>query len=164
MRKMIGIVVASALLSGALFAPVHAGKKGNDRTTVRTASYEFDPSQGGLTAWFGEDYGLFFGDPAILPSKKGEVYVDLEIADDSGAPITAAVWQEDGDTTVICNATSAPIDIMGGAAVHVQVFFDLTPAAFAGCETPSMPTTGTVTATFHAPGHVAKPPKSHHDH
>ena len=144
MRRAMVLTVAVALAATTMGVASAGG-----RTTGRkaTSPYKFDVTNPGASAWFGEDLGLFFGDGATFPTKKAERSVTIDVKDDLGRPVTAAVWQEGGPTTVICSKSNR-IGVRGGKALYVQVFVDLTPANFGGCTTPEVPTEGVVTATF----------------
>jgi hypothetical protein len=141
-RKLTMLAVVAALVGG-LVHPVHASGARREES-----SYDFDYTKPGTTAWFGHDYGIFFGDAVEFRTKTSEKLVRLVVADDSGEPVTAGVWQEGSVSKVICERSDATIPIVGGKPVYVQVFVDVTFAEYDGCASPVVPTTGTVTATF----------------
>lgn len=154
-RTIIGLAI-SALVCASI--PVYASAASKSRT--EEARYEFDPTQQGLTGWFGDDYGLFFGDPVEFSTKRKDTHAEVTVTDDSGSEITAAIWQEGGDTTVICGGTSPHLEIRGGKALYVQVFVDVTFAAFDGCDVPALPSSGTITTTLMR--HKSKGQQHHH--
>ena len=143
MRKVMMVAVLAALI-GTLIQPANAGRAGRE---VK-GSYDFDFTNPGVSGWFGHDLGIFFGDAVEFQTRRSEKFVNLVVADDSGDPITAGIWQEGSVSRVICELSDQSIPIVGGKPVYVQVFVDATFAEYDGCASPAVPTTGTVTATF----------------
>ena len=157
MRRSLGAGLALVLLVGGLVAPSNAGP----RTREASATYAFDPAQGGVTAWFSNDMGLFFGDEVVFPTQKDETSVDITVTDDSGETMSAAVWHR--DTTYVICGSAEDLAIRGGKPVYVQVFLELTPAMYEGCDAPALPTQGMVEATFEAAA-VEKDHRDKHEH
>lgn len=133
----------------AAIALVLAGVTPGAAAPARTAEapYDFDVTNPGVSAWFGANYGVFFGDAVTLETRARERSVEIAVTDAGGEPVSAAAWQEDGDASVFCSE-SGRLPISGGQPVFVQVIVDATPQEPGGCATPAVPTTGTVTATF----------------
>ncbi|MDQ3953522.1 MAG: hypothetical protein M3279_11265 [Actinomycetota bacterium] len=136
-------------ISAAAIAFVLAGVTPGVAAPARTAEapYDFDVTKPGASGWFGANYGVFFGDAVTLETRAKERSVDLSVADAGGEAVSAAAWQEGGEAIVFCS-DSGRLPIRGGQPVFVQVIVDATPQEPGGCEAPSVPTTGTVTATF----------------
>lgn len=73
-----------------------------------------------------------------------ERYFTLEVKDVTGLPVYAAVFAPDGSDVVdVCGRTDEPVAAPGG---YVDVW--LTSGNCYGTQTPSVPTTGTVEASF----------------
>ena len=140
MRTTIGTVAIALVLGG--IAP---GGAAPARTVE--APYDFDVTKPGASGWFGANYGVFFGDVVSLEPRAKERVVELSVLDASGDAVSAAAWQEGGETTVFCTG-SGRLPVAGGQPLFVQVIVDATPQEPGGCATPAVPTTGTVTATF----------------
>jgi hypothetical protein len=157
MRRSLGAGLALVLLVGGLVAPSNAAP----REREETAPYAFDPTQGGFTAWFSNDMGFFFGEEVVFPTQKDETSVDITVTDDSGETMSAAVWHR--DTTYVICGSAEDLAIRGGKPVYVQVFLELTPAMYEGCDAPALPTEGTVEATFEATG-SEKYHRAKHEH
>jgi hypothetical protein len=131
------ILLFAVLLLGGLVAPVGA------QGSAQKARYEFSPAQGGgITGWYGNHYGVFFGDAPGFKTNAGDRFVIVHIADDSGEEVSAAAWQKGGPVRAFCN--HARIPIRGGKPVYVQVYLDLTPQEYGGCDLPAHPTSGTI--------------------
>lgn len=158
MRRSLGACLALALLVGVLTAPSSAGPTSREET----ATYVFDPTQGGVTAWFSNDMGVFFGEEVVFRTEKGETSLDITIADDSGETMSVAVWHR--DTTYVICGSAEDLAIRGGKPVYVQVFLELTPAMYEGCDAPALPTQGTVTARFNAGAEKYDAAKHKHQH
>jgi hypothetical protein len=141
MRRATGIVLISLAVVGALGPAAAAPAR-----TVEEP-YDFDLTDPGTSAWYGSNYGVFFGDPVVIETQRRERSVLLSVKDSSAGTVSAAVWQENGETTVFCSE-SERVPVIGGAPLFVQVIVDATPHEPGGCETPAVPTTGTVTAVF----------------
>lgn len=139
MRK-IGIVLAVLALTS-----LHPASAGPARTV--DAPYDFDLTKPGASGWFGANYGVFFGDAVAIDTLRKERFVTVTVADDGGEPVSAAAWQDGAEAVVFCS-DSGRIPIAGGEPVFVQVIVDATPHEPGGCETPALPTTGTMTAVF----------------
>ncbi|HEX2056842.1 MAG TPA: hypothetical protein VHI71_00595 [Actinomycetota bacterium] len=116
---------------------------------VRTAEapYDFDLTKPGASGWYGANYGVFFGDTVTLATRAKERSVELSVVDAGGDAVSAAAWQEGGESVVFCS-DSGRLPIIGGQPVMVQVIVDATPQEPGGCDAPAVPTTGTVTASF----------------
>ncbi len=148
MRRIWILLCAAALV---VTLPIDvAGGKGRGATREARKQYSFSPvSGGGFTGWFDSDYGIFFGRPATFASRAGERIISVEIADDSGSEVAAAVWQRGRGSLdkVICTR-AAHLGITGGKPAFVQVFLETTPRMYAGCEAPALPTKGTISLSF----------------
>ena len=140
MGRRISIAVTALVLAG-----VAPGTAGPARTAE--APYDFDVTNPGASGWFGANYGVFFGDAVMLDTRAKERSVDVSVADAGGDAVSAALWQEGGEAIVFCS-DSGRLPIAGGEPVYVQVIVDATPQEPGGCDTPAVPTTGTVTAVF----------------
>ena len=140
MRKTIGTAAIALVLAN--MAP---GAAAPARTAE--APYDFDVTKPGASAWFGANYGVFFGDAVTLETRAKERVIELSVVDASGDAVSAAAWQEGGETMVFCT-DSGRLPVAGGEPIFVQVIVDATPQEPGGCDTPAVPTTGTVTATF----------------
>jgi hypothetical protein len=105
--------------------------------------------------------GLFFGEEVVFPTQKDETSVDITVTDDSGETMSVAVSHRD-TTYVICGGAE-DLAIRGGKPVYVQVFIELTPAMYEGCDAPALPTEGMVEATFKATG-AEKDHRAKHEH
>ncbi|HEX2195401.1 MAG TPA: hypothetical protein VHJ76_00625 [Actinomycetota bacterium] len=136
-------------ISAAAVALVLAGVAPAGAAPARTAGapYDFDATKPGASGWFGANYGVFFGDAVVLETRAKERSVALTVADAGGEAVSAAAWQEGGEAIVFCSE-SGRLPIAGGEPLYVQVIVDATPQEPGGCETPAVPTTGTVSATF----------------
>ncbi len=136
-----GLVIALSLAMSAV--PADASKYG----TVK-ASYDFDLTKPGVTGWFGDDYGVFFGESVTIPTPRGSRAAMLSVMDDSADAVSAAAWQDGQPAKVFCD-TVDHLPIKGGKPLHLQVIIDVTPATQNGCASAAVPTTGTITAMFH---------------
>lgn len=148
MRKTLIAVIVGAVLSSALVAPVHAGKKAKQRKVEMPYS---EPAYGtaGIGVCFQGASCAFFGPPL-----RKERYVSVSIEDNLGTDVYASVIQdtnEDGnylatdDLTVnICGETVEPIELETGKPVSVWVWQG--PGLDPPCA--SAASSGTVTATF----------------
>ena len=136
-------------ISAAAIALVLAGVTPGLAAPARTAEapYDFDVTNPGVSGWYGANYGVFFGDAVTLETRSKERSVELSVVDAGGEAVSAAAWQEGGEPTVFCS-DSGRLRITGGQPVFVQVIVDATPQEPGGCDTPAVPTTGTITATF----------------
>ena len=143
MRRSLGVTLVLALLVGGLISPSSAAP----REREETAPYAFDATRGRLTLWASNDMGLFFGDETVFDTEPDETTVDIAVADDSGE--TMAVVVSHRRTRHVFCGSAEDIPIQGGKPVYVQVFLELTPGMYDGCDAPALPTQGTVTATFH---------------
>lgn len=135
-------VVTSLLISGTLAVAADA------RMRSAKAPYNFDLSKPGTSAWYGDDYGVFFGDTVTFQTARGQKAVMLSVMDDSAGSVSAAVWQEGKTAQVFCDSLGH-YRISGGKPVYVQVIVDVTTTTGNGCATPELPTTGTVSVMFH---------------
>lgn len=127
------------------------------------ATYNFDMTNGGSLWVNDENVALTSADGVTFETSRSDQMVEVTVADDAAAAVTAAVWQEGNSVTIFCD-TIASVPVTGGQPVFVQIIFDVTPAPTQGCAAPEMPTTGTVTATF--TGKAKKKPHrgGHHHH
>jgi hypothetical protein len=124
----------------------------------REAHYDFDLTKPGPTAWFGADYGIFFGDAVTIPVPDSAHSVDLTVVDDSASQVSVAVWQGDSEPTVFCGIAGM-LPVTGGQPLNLQVILAVTPGS--GCAAPELPTQGTITATF---GHHGRGGHQHLHH
>ena len=142
MKKSLVALLVLGLLAGAL--AVEAGAKKKKPAPPRVAEAEYvapaafqwnptgDANIGGVS----------------FPTSTGEYLVDLEIADASGMPVSAAAGQDpEGDGTVTTTDFCGSIEDLA-----IEPGLDVTVFVFPGpCTTPPGPgfaTQGTVTATF----------------
>ncbi len=135
--RITAIAVALAGLGSATAAPAR---------TVE-APYDFDVTDPGASAWFGANYGVFFGDVVVVDTLRKERSAEITLTDASADAVSAAAWQESGETLVFCS-DSGRIPIVGGEQLFVQVIIDATPQEPGGCDTPTVPTTGTATVVL----------------
>jgi hypothetical protein len=136
MRRFLMSLAAAVVLAGLVAAPAGAG-------STQKAKYNFSPVEGGgVTGWYGNNYGVFFGDAPGFKTSAGDRFAIVHIMDDSGEDVSAAAWQKGGRVQAFCN--HARIPIRGGKPVYVQVYLDLTPQEYGGCDLPAHPTTGTI--------------------
>jgi hypothetical protein len=160
MRKtmwQIPVAVVTALcLAG---APAIAAK-----TRVAKATYNFDMTQGG-SVWVNDDNVALTSadDTLVFETTRSDQMVTLTVMDDAAATVSAAMWQKGTPTMIFCNEMAA-MPITGGRPVYVQIILDVTPAPSAGCETPEVPTTGTVTASFTGGAKKKMSRHGHHHH
>ena len=127
-------------------APALGGRRHQHRTVKST--YVFSPvTGGGISGWFNDDYGVFFGPAWSIETKSNEQRISVAVADNFSEAVAAAVWQRKGPLKVICG-TADDLKIKGGKPVFIQVFFELTPGEGEGCASPGLPTEGTITATI----------------
>lgn len=141
MRRFTGIVLGALLVIGAIVAPAAASK------ARARATYDFDLTKPGASAWYGGDYGVFFGDAVAFNTAPRQRAAMVHVADDSGKPVSAAVWQEGKRAYVFCESLPH-FPVSGGDPIFVQVIVDVTPTTGNGCATPALPTTGTVEVMF----------------
>lgn len=146
MRKVITLVVATALVFGAFAAPSAMAAKKKKKARVMTATYD-GPAIGaaGLGVCFPGTLGCFgFGSAA------NEHNVEVTVEDSAGTPVFASVTQDlNGDnqadtSTDICGASEGPIPIEAG--YEVTVFIWEGPGASPVCA--GVATSGTITAKF----------------
>jgi hypothetical protein len=144
MRKLVVAGLIAGLLAGSM-ASAEAGKKKAPKKTTRVAEATYIAPARLYWAPTGENIG-----GAVFPTGAGESYVTIEIADDAGMDVSAAVGQDpEGDGTVsatsFCTSTEEPLAIQPGVEVTVFVYVgpctDPAPA-------PAFATQGTITATF----------------
>ena len=144
MRKLVVIALVTGLLAGAV-ASAEAGKKKAPKKVTRVAEATYIAPARLYWAPTGENIG-----GAVFPTGSTERYVTIDIADDAGMDVSAAVGQDpEGDgtvaTTPFCTSTEEPVAIDPGLEVTVFVFVgpctDPAPA-------PAFATQGTITATF----------------
>ncbi len=141
MSRAIGIAVISFVAVAAL------GPAGAAPARTVEAPYDFDLTDPGTSGWYGSNYGVFFGDVVVIETLRKERSVQISVADSSAGAVSVAAWQETGETTVFCG-DSGRLPVIGGSPLFVQVIVDATPHEAGGCETPALPTTGTITAAF----------------
>jgi hypothetical protein len=139
MRRSIVLMLILGLIFGAML-PAQAGKK---KTRKATAEY-FAPAYFSYSPDGEHNIG-----GVNFPSGSGERFVSIEIADNAGMDVSAAVGQDpEGDGTVtatsFCTSTPEPVPIEPGLEVTVFVFVGPCTAPLA----PAFATQGTVTATF----------------
>lgn len=146
MRRTLILVLALALVAGAIAGPAAAGKKKKKKAkrTERTVSIRYDnpaigsPGVGGVTTIPG------------TANAPGEIYMHVNQKDDvSPLPFVRVSWDTDGDGTndtgvTICGGkTTEPIQMPGG--VSMSIF----PYAAPGPQCPTgFNTTGVVELTF----------------
>jgi hypothetical protein len=134
------------------------------RARVAKATYSFDMTRGGSVWVADENAAITSGDGIVVfETARSDRMVALTVTDDAAATVSAAMWQEESATMIFCNEMAA-MPITGGQPVYVQIILDLTPAPSAGCETPEVPTTGTVTASFTGGAKKKMSGHGHHHH
>lgn len=145
MRKLFVASLLAGLIVGSVVAPSDAKKKRRERNAEATYT---SPAVGSASAT-----GTCPGDNgcARFPVGSKERYLQLEIADDSGMPVSATIGQDTdpSNATVevvgrICGETEEPLAIEPGVEVVVWVW--VLPSASPPC--PGMATAGTVKAIF----------------
>ncbi|MGH2754607.1 MAG: hypothetical protein ACRDLB_09245 [Actinomycetota bacterium] len=142
MKRILAVLMAAVSLLG-----LAAVSEARPRTRTQSSEYTFSPSpESGVSGWFGEDYGIFFGDPVVFRTRRAEKHASIIVDDASSDDVSAAVWQQDGAQILICGSGEVPIE--GGKPLFVQLIIELTPAMFEGCATPSVPSEGTITVTL----------------
>lgn len=138
--------VVSVLLVGVLAGPSGAG-----RPKVRMASA---PYTGALAALVGTSTtpNAYVGDCdpnadsgcVRFEIRRGERYLTLKVEDQTGLPVYAVAFAPDGsEVGEVCGSSDEPIAAPGG---YVDVW--VTAGACYGSTSPSLPTTGTVQASF----------------
>ena len=141
-RTLIGALVLSVALTAFAGSPAFAKHR------MVNATYNFDLSKPGGSAWFGEDYGVIFGDAVTFKTVRSDRTVDLVVADDSATAVSAAVWQEGSPAQVFCGGIQG-VKVKGGKPLFVQVIIDANaPQTENGCVGAEPPTTGRVEAMF----------------
>ena len=155
MRKTMWLPLAVLTVLCVAGAPATASKG-----RAAKATYSFDMTKGGSIWVNDEDVGITSGSSIPFETKRADKTVALMVMDDSAEAVSAAVWQEGTPATIFCHET-ASIPITGGQPVYVQVILDVSPAGTGGCETPEVPTTGTISAVF---GSGAMKHGAHHHH
>ena len=139
-----------------------AAPAGASKGRTAEATYNFDPTKGGSIWVSDENAALTSSDVVTFETKRSDKMVALSVVDDSAATVTAAVWQEGTSSTIFCDEI-ASVPVTGGEPLFVQVILDATPAPSAGCASPEVPSTGTVTAAF-TRGAMKKKGHGHHHH
>lgn len=146
MRKLVVVALVTGLLAGSL-ASAEAGKrkKKAPAKTTRVAEATYIAPARLYWAPTGDNIG-----GASFPTAASESYVTIDIQDDAGMDVSAAVGQDpEGDgtvsTTPFCTSTEEPLPIQPGLEVTVFVYVgpctDPAPA-------PAFATQGTIVATF----------------
>ncbi len=144
MKKLVVVALVTGLLVGSI-ASAEAGKKKAPKKTTRVAEAAYIAPARFYWAPTGENIG-----GASFPTGAGESFVTIEIADDAGMDVSAAVGQDpEGDgtvaTTPFCTSTEEPLPIQPGIEVTVFVYVGPCTDPALG---PAFSTQGTVTATF----------------
>ena len=140
MRK--GLVLV--LIAGLVFGGVASAEAKKPRKVSRKAEADYVAPAYFYWAPTGDNIG-----GVTFPTTAAENFVSIEVKDDSGMAVSAAVGQDpEGDGTVdntpFCTKTEKPVAIEGGLPVTVFVFVG-------PCTDPVGPafaTQGTVQATF----------------
>ncbi|HEV2754499.1 MAG TPA: hypothetical protein VG318_01825 [Actinomycetota bacterium] len=144
MRKLVVVALVTGLLVGSV-ASAEAGKKKAPKKVTRVAEASYIAPARFYWAPTGDNIG-----GASFATGAGESFVSVEIADNAGMDVSAAVGQDpEGDgtvtTTPFCTSTEEPVAIQPGLEITVFVFAgpctDPAPA-------PAFATQGTITATF----------------
>lgn len=144
MRKLVVVALVTGLLVGSA-ASADARKKKAPKKTTRVAEADYIAPARLYWAPTGDNIG-----GATFATAATESYVTVDIADDTGMDVSAAVGQDpEGDgtvaTTAFCTSTEEPIAIEPGLEITVFVFVGpCTDPALA----PAFATQGTITATF----------------
>ena len=131
-----GSAIRTFVSSFAVMALVAAPGLAASSERTETVAYEAPSGAHVDTAWV-----EFSPTPEARPSA-GERYVSIELEDESGRPVAAAVHQGNSDLGDVCGGTSAPIALVSRKPVHVHIY------SGPGCTDVSVPTQGTVTFTF----------------
>lgn len=143
------ILLVAAVLGGVLASAPAEGA----RPKVRKASEAYTATQAVMVGFDPLPQG-YVGDcdPTAdegcvrFELKPKERYFTLEVKDQTGLPVYAAVFAPDGsDVGDVCGRTEEPLPAPGG---YVDVW--LTSGNCYGTQSPSVPTTGTVEASFSA--------------
>ncbi len=146
MRKVITLILATALVLGAFAAPSAQAAKKKKKGRVATGTYD-GPAIGaaGIGICFPGTLGCFgFGSAA------NEHSVEVKIEDNAGTPVYASVTQDlNGDNqadtgTNICGASEGPIPIEAG--YEVTIFIWEGPGTNPAC--PGVATSGKITVKF----------------
>ena len=144
MRKLVVLALVTGLVVGSV-ASAEAGKKKAPKKTTRSAEAAYIAPARLYWAPTGDNIG-----GASFPTAAGESYVTIDIEDNAGMDVSAAVGQDpEGDgtvaTTPFCTSTEEPLPIAPGLEVTVFVYVgpctNPSPA-------PAFATQGTITATF----------------
>ena len=166
MRKTISILIALALVFGALMAPAaEAGKKKKKKKRIERV-VEFDYTLGGLGLSLPDNPVLGGGGVCRLetealangeivcheiPTKVKELYVKVEVNDATGMGPGGFISQGDVDGDGVsdgygtfCGAHEEPVEMTNpGAPLRISYYYGTCADG-----TPSFPTQGTVTVTF----------------
>ena len=143
-RVLVLLLVLGITLGAVTTAEAAKKKKKKSKKVVRVASEDYVAPARFYWAPTGDNIG-----GVSIPAATGERFVSVEIKDDAGMAVSAAVGQDpEGDgtvtTTAFCTKTDKPLPIEPGIEVVVFVYVGpcTTPAG------PALATQGTVTATF----------------
>ena len=143
-RVLVLLLVLGVVLGTLTTAEAAKKKKKKSKKVVRVASEDYLAPAYFYWAPTGDNIG-----GVSIPSGLGERFVSVEIKDDSGMNVSAAVGQDpEGDGTVattdFCTKTDKPLPIEPGLEVTVFVYVG-------PCTSPAGPafaTQGTVKVTF----------------
>lgn len=144
MRKLLVAAAVAGLVVGSV-ATAEAGKKKAPKKTTRVAEAAYVAPARFYWAPTGDNIG-----GASFPTGAGESYVSVEVQDDLGMDVSAAVGQDpEGDgtvaTTSFCTSTEEPLPITPG--VEVTVFVYVGPCT-SPAPAPAFASQGKVIATF----------------
>ena len=139
MRRFL-VMIAVVGLVAALAASAPAARKA--RTVKKT--YDSMATRGGISAWSDDRYTVFTGRPVEIRTSSGDRSITVSVSDDSGDPVAFIVWVGEHDEDLFCQR-SDPLRLTGGEVVKVRPVLEATPTGGV-CDSPALPTTGTVTA------------------
>lgn len=154
LRKVIGLGGA-LVLSAAVALPGHAAP------APRSSSAEY---QGPAGVWFGTGDGTAGAIACVeqrgclsIPIPDGATSANVEIQDASGQPVLALAGASTADSGhSVCGATSEPLELPLQSATEddegERYLYVVVVAGLCEDGTPSLPTTGTVVATFGTAG------------
>ena len=149
MKRTLVAVVVVGLLGGSLVAPVEAKRKRKPQRIERIAEGTYDVPALGVPGVVGS---AALGGAVEFPLGPGESFVNIEITDGGGQPVTATLSQDTDTSTptweifaTICGKTEEPLAIAPGVALRVSVYTTPGPDQPA-CTGPA--TSGTIKATL----------------
>ena len=149
MKRLVVVVMVVGLIVGALGVEASAKKKKKKKKPAPVVRVERVESAEYSAPGFVEPVENYSANVCAGPvgclsflAQAADRYVSIAVTDKSGTPSPVKVAIGDGDATVYCGKTDAPIKLSAGAEVYVTVGI----TAPQGCQ--GAATAGLVKATF----------------